>query len=112
MRATTASLPLPLRLPASGTWRDSAAGGRERKWLPARLGLWHARRPRLPPPGVLLPPPGFFLAGPGPQWRESLALPTVNLAVSLLFVFTGLMLGREPGQRVTAWALILAGIFR
>ncbi|HEX3516848.1 MAG TPA: histidine kinase [Trebonia sp.] len=48
----------------------------------------------------------------GPQWRESAALAPVNLAVSLLFVFTGLMLGREPGQRVTAWALMLAGAFR
>lgn len=39
-------------------------------------------------------------------------LATVNLAVSLVFVLTGLMLGREPGQRVTAWALMLAGVFR
>ena len=36
----------------------------------------------------------------GPQWRQSAALATVNLAVSLVFVFTGLMLRREPGQRV------------
>jgi signal transduction histidine kinase len=112
MRATTASLPLPLRLPASRTWRDSAAGGREKKWLPARLGLWHARRPRLAATGILLAAACFCTLVQGPQWRESLALATVNLAVSLLFVFTGLMLGREPGQRVTAWALILAGIFR
>jgi signal transduction histidine kinase len=112
MRATTASLPLPLRLPASRTWRDSAAGGREKKWLPARLGLWHARRPRLAATGILLAAACFCTLVQGPQWRESLALATVNLAVSLLFVFTGLMLGREPGQRVTAWALMLAGIFR
>ena len=48
----------------------------------------------------------------GPQWRESAALATVNLGVSLLFVFTGLMLRRERGQHVTAWALMLAGVFR
>jgi signal transduction histidine kinase len=46
------------------------------------------------------------------MWRTSPALATVNLTVSLLFAFTGLMLGKEPGQRVTAWALILAGLFR
>jgi signal transduction histidine kinase len=39
-------------------------------------------------------------------------LATANLAVSLVFVFTGLMLRKEPGQRVTAWALMLAGVFR
>ncbi len=48
----------------------------------------------------------------GPQWRESAVLATVNLAMSLLFVFTGLMLGRERDQRVTACALMLAGVFR
>ena len=40
------------------------------------------------------------------------ALATVNLTVSLVFVFTGLMLRKEPGQRGVAWALMLAGIFR
>ena len=55
---------------------------------------------------------GFCALVQGPQWRESAALATVNLAVSLLFVFTGLMLRREPGQRGTAWALMLAGLFR
>jgi signal transduction histidine kinase len=48
----------------------------------------------------------------GPQWHESAALATVNLAVSVLFVFTGLMLGKDPGQRVTAGALMLVGVFR
>jgi signal transduction histidine kinase len=46
------------------------------------------------------------------MWHEAPALSTVNLTVSLFFVCTGLMLGREPGQRVTAVALMLAGIFR
>jgi signal transduction histidine kinase len=114
MRATTASLPLPLpmRLPGSGNWRDNAAGGRGRTWRPARLGLWHSRRPWLAAAGILITVACFCTLVQGPQWRESPTLATVNLAVSLLFVFTGLMLGKEPGQRVTAWALILAGVFR
>jgi signal transduction histidine kinase len=61
---------------------------------------------------VLVLVAGFCALVQGPQWRESAALATVNLAVSLLFAFTGLMLRREPGQHVTAWALMLAGIFR
>jgi signal transduction histidine kinase len=105
-------MPLPLRLSASRTWRGSAAGGRERTRRPARLGLWHARRPWLAATGILIAVACFCALVQGPQWRESPVLATVNLAVSLLFVFTGLMLGKEPGQRVTAWALILAGIFR
>jgi signal transduction histidine kinase len=41
-----------------------------------------------------------------------MALAAVNLAASLAFVFTGLMLRHEPGQRGVAWALILGGILR
>ncbi|HEY1820078.1 MAG TPA: sensor histidine kinase [Trebonia sp.] len=67
---------------------------------------WFARA------GILIAAAGFCALVQGPQWRESVVLATVNLTVSLLFVFTGLMLGKEPGQRVTAWALILAGLFR
>jgi signal transduction histidine kinase len=70
------------------------------------------RHPWLAATGILAAVACFCALVQGPQWRESAALATVNLAVSLLFVFTGLMLGREPGQRVTAWALILAGVFR
>ncbi|HEY6497163.1 MAG TPA: histidine kinase [Trebonia sp.] len=62
--------------------------------------------------GILVAVACFCALVQGPQWRASVALATVNLTVSLLFVFTGLTLGRESGQRVTAWALILAGVFR
>jgi signal transduction histidine kinase len=62
--------------------------------------------------GILVAVACFCALVQGPQWRASAALATVNLTVSLLFVFTGLTLGREPGQRATAWALILAGVFR
>ena len=36
----------------------------------------------------------------------------MNLTTTVLFVFTGLMLRMEPGQRVVAWALVFAGLFR
>ncbi|MGH3168468.1 MAG: hypothetical protein ACRDN0_21625, partial [Trebonia sp.] len=67
---------------------------------------WFARA------AILVAAAGFCALVQGPQWHESVVLATVNLTVSLLFVFTGLMLGKEPGQRGTAWALILAGLFR
>ena len=47
-----------------------------------------------------------------PLWRESPALATVNLIMSLAFILTGLLLRTEPGQCGVAWALILAGVFR
>ena len=81
------------------------------RWL-AQPGLWQARRPWLATTGILAATACFCALVQGPTWRESPALATVNLAVSLVFVFTGLMLGKEPGQGVTAWALMLTGIFR
>jgi signal transduction histidine kinase len=48
----------------------------------------------------------------GPLWLHSTALAAMNLAVSLVWVCTGLMIRKEPGQRGVAWALMLAGIFR
>ena len=112
MRATIPSLPPPLPLRLSRTWRASGAVSREGTQGAARLGIWQVRHPWLAATGILAAVACFCALVQGPQWRESAALATVNLAVSLLFVFTGLMLGREPGQRVTAWALILAGVFR
>ena len=112
MRATISSLPPPLPLRFSRTWRDGGAVGREGAGRSGLLGIWQRRRPWLAATEVLVATGCFCALVQGPQWRESAALATVNLAVSLLFVFTGLMLGREPGQRVTAWALMLAGVFR
>jgi signal transduction histidine kinase len=106
MRATI------LSLPESKTWRGSAPGGREVTRWSARPGLWHARHPWFATTVILVTVACFCALVQGPQWRESAVLATVNLAVSLLFVFTGLMLCREPGQRVTAGALMLAGVFR
>jgi signal transduction histidine kinase len=48
----------------------------------------------------------------GPYWVHDTGLTTLNLIVSLVFVFTGLLLHRDPDQRTVAWALMLAGIFR
>jgi hypothetical protein len=76
--------------------------------LPTRLVLpWWAA------PTVALVGAGCFCAlVQGPLWVHSTALAAVNLAVSLVFVCTGLMLRKEAGQRGVAWALMLAGIFR
>jgi signal transduction histidine kinase len=106
MRATIPSMP------GSRTWHGSAAGRREWMRWPTRPGLWRARRPWLTASAVLLAVGCFCALVQGPQWRQSAALATANLAFSLLFVFTGLMVGKEPDQRVTAWALMLAGVFR
>jgi signal transduction histidine kinase len=107
----SAIIPSP-PLPGNRTWRVSRAGDREGTQGPARLAIWRARRPSLAVAGILTAVAGFSALVQGPMWRTSPALATVNLTVSLLFAFTGLMLGKEPGQRVTAWALILAGLFR
>jgi signal transduction histidine kinase len=55
---------------------------------------------------------GFSAVVQGPQWNVHPALSGVNLATTVIFVFTGLMLLLEPGQRVVAWALVFAGLFR
>jgi signal transduction histidine kinase len=47
-----------------------------------------------------------------PLWRQTPALATANLVMSLAFILTGLLLRQERGQRGVAWALILAGVFR
>jgi signal transduction histidine kinase len=106
MRATIPSLPV------SKARRDGAAGGRRESRWAARPARWLARRPWLSATAVLVAVGCFCALVQGPQWRESAALATANLAVSLVFVCTGLMLRKEPGQRVTAWALMLTGVFR
>jgi signal transduction histidine kinase len=121
MRATIPSLPLTRvrnariwnpEISHPEVWNASAVGGLEGTRWPARLGLWSARHPWLSTSAVLILVGSFCALVQGPQWRESVVLATVNLAMSLLFVFTGLMLRREQGQQVTAWALMLTGVFR
>jgi len=47
-----------------------------------------------------------------PAWSQDPDLTAMNLMVTTLFVLTGLLLRREPGQRDVAWALIVAGLLR
>ena len=61
---------------------------------------------------VLFAVGGLCALAEGPLWNHATALAGVNLAVSLLFVFTGLRLRGEPGQRAVAYALMLAGVLR
>jgi signal transduction histidine kinase len=61
---------------------------------------------------VLFAVGGLCALAEGPLWNHATALAGVNLAVSLLFVFTGLRLRGEPGQRGVAYALMLAGVLR
>jgi signal transduction histidine kinase len=104
-----ASIPAP---PHSGTWRAGAPGEQAGTRRPPWAVIWPARRPWLAVAGILLAVACFCTLVQGPQWRQSPVLCAVNLSGSLVFVFTGLMLGREPGQRVTAVVLMLAGVFR
>jgi signal transduction histidine kinase len=55
---------------------------------------------------------GFCAVVQGPAWSQDAALCAVNLTVSVLFVFTGLLLRREPGQRAVGWALVASGVLR
>jgi signal transduction histidine kinase len=51
-------------------------------------------------------------AAQGTLWTRVPALAIVNEVSSLTFVFTGLTLYLQPGQRGVAWALMLAGVCR
>ena len=61
---------------------------------------------------VIIAAAGFCALVQGPVWNTDPALAGANLTVSVLFVFTGWMLRREPGQRGVAWALMIAGLLR
>ncbi|MGH3253169.1 MAG: sensor histidine kinase [Trebonia sp.] len=102
---------IPL-LPESGTRPVPWPARRPRPVATPAAALPATRVTTLAATLVLLTVAGLCALVQGPQWRQSAALATVNLAVSLLFVFTGLMLRKEPGQYGTAWALMLAGVFR
>lgn len=105
MRAT-------LPLPGLRTWLSDARGRRDAA-EPRDPGLsWHRRYPWLTTAAVLLAAGGFCALAEGPLWYHGTALAAVNLAVSLLFVFTGLLIRNEHGQRPVAWALMLAGVLR
>jgi signal transduction histidine kinase len=55
---------------------------------------------------------GVAALAQGPLWNQDAPLAAVNETVSVLFIFLGMMLRREPGQRVVGWGLMLAGLLR
>jgi signal transduction histidine kinase len=65
-----------------------------------------------PTAAITLAAGAFCVLVQGPAWRPMPALSAINLTVSVLFVFTGLLVRREPGQRAVAWALVAAGVLR
>ena len=73
---------------------------------------WHGYRSWLAVAAAIAAVGVFCTLVQGPLWEQGAALAALNLTVSLVFVFTGLMLRKEPGQRGVAWALMLAGVFR
>ena len=100
------------RLPMNRVWPAGGLGGRDATRQSGRPVAWRGRRSWLGNAVALVAAGCFCAAVQGPLWIHATALATVNLTVSLVFVFTGLMLRKEPGQRGVAWALMLAGIFR
>jgi signal transduction histidine kinase len=98
--------PVPLASPATpsaGLTRARRAG-----W-PAWLR--HRRRDLLAA-GVLLVAGALSAMLQGSMWHTATVLSVVNVATSLAFICTGLLLRRQPGQQRVAWALMLAGAFR
>lgn len=79
---------------------------------PGRPPAEHRYRTLLGAGLVLVATAGFCALAQGPSWRATAPLASVNLLVTVVFMCTGLMLRKDPGQRGTAWALMLAGIFR
>jgi len=100
------------RLPMSRIWPGGALVGRDAAPQSGPSVACRRGRSWLGNAAALVAAGCFCAAVQGPLWIHATALATLNLAVSLVFVFTGLMLRKEPGQRGVAWALMLAGIFR
>ena len=99
--------PVPLASPAT------PSAGLTRARRPGRAGsLWHRWRGYLLAAGVLLAAGAGSAVLQGRMWHTATALSVVNVATSLAFICTGLLLRRQPGQRRVAWALMLAGAFR
>jgi signal transduction histidine kinase len=80
---------------------------------PPRTRLsWPGRNRDLLTAGVLMASGCVCTLVQGSTWSHATVLAVVNLATSLTFVGTGLLLRQQPGQRRVAWALVLAGILR
>jgi signal transduction histidine kinase len=90
--------------------RSGAGNGREGQRDPEQP--WHGYRSWLVTAAVLVAAGSFCALVQGRLWIQNSALAGMNLSVSLFFVFTGLMLRKDPAQRTVALTLMLAGIFR
>ena len=87
------------------SWGDASS-------RPAAPGLaWHGRQLWVTAAATAAVA-GFSALVQGPLWYQKPSLAAVNLTTTVLFVFTGLMLRFESGQRAVAWALVFAGLFR
>lgn len=111
MRATV--LPPPgMRIPWIRTQPGDARARRDAARQRGPDLQWRGYRPWLAAAVALLATGSFCALVQGSLWAQNTALAAVNLAMSLGLVLTGLMLRKQPGQRGTAWALMLAGVFR
>ena len=54
---------------------------------------------------------GLALLAQWPLWLAEPLLAGINVLVTITFLMTAALLSEEPGQRTTAWALGLAGVF-
>jgi len=99
--------PVPLASPATPSAGLTRAGGAG--WAKS---FWHRRRGYLLAAGVLLAAGAGSALLQGSMWHSATVLAVVNVATSLAFICTGLLLRRQPGQRRVAWALMLAGALR
>jgi signal transduction histidine kinase len=80
---------------------------------PLHTGLLRRhRRSHLVNIAIFIPAGGLCALLQGSMWHGATVLAAVNVATSLTFLATGLLLRLEPGQRAVAFALILAGLGR
>ena len=107
------AVPVPVPGLAAPPGPASPRGAARRLWSRLRLP---GPRPG-PHPGVLIAlillVTGIACALlQGPLWGPLPLLATVNVATSVTFIGTGLILRRDPRNRAVAWALIIAGALR
>jgi signal transduction histidine kinase len=101
---------LPLAVPMG--WLGDSPERRARVRLAWSRSLSGSDHPWVTAAVVAVVTAGFSALVQWPTWSQDEDLAAVNLAVSVLFVLTGLLLHRESGQHGVAWALMVAGVLR